>query len=356
MPTPSSAETPLPFVTVTNWVRAATLCGIDIGRIFQEEGIDTGNLHPETAVIHRETMQRIMERCVDATRAAGGSQHFPIVLGETFAFEYLSDIETFITTSPTLREAARALEWIPPLINPLMQMSLAEHGQEARMTLTYNHPDATPDNTWHFTEAVFVTFLKFTRLLLGSHPLFGRITFRHAVHRDHAACEAFFQTPLVYHEPVNALWFERALLDQPLRGAFPTLHEQAGQRVVQRVAQRVEQQHEPAIPPTPGNLVEQIEQALALKPRLLGQGLQALADELHVHARTLQRRLHDIGESHSSVLARVRYRLAQQWLQDAHLSIEDISDRLGFSDRRSFTQAFTRWSGHTPSLYRRDAH
>lgn len=354
MTAPAPVEPPIPFVTVTNWVRAANLCGIDIGRIFEEEGVDTSNLHPETAVILRETMQRVMQRCVDETRAMGRGQHFPLVLGETFAFEYMSDIETFITTSPTLREAARSLEWIPPLLNPHMQISLAEHGSEARMSVAFNHPDASPDTTWAFTEGVFASLLKFTRMLLGGQQLFGRITLQHAPHQDRAACEAFFHVPISYSEPVSAMWFDRALLDLPLRGGFPRLHEQAAQRVVQQVAQRVEQlQQEAGALDHAGNLVHQIERALAQKPRLLGQGLEALAEELHLHARTLQRRLRDIGDSHSGILARVRYGLARQWLQDPALPIEDISDRLGFSDRRSFTQAFTRWSGVTPSQYRR---
>jgi len=87
----------------------------------------------------------------------------------------------------------------------------------------------------------------------------------------------------------------------------------------------------------------------------MGLGLPALADELHLHARTLQRRLKDLGDSHSAIQGRIRYKLAQQWLQDQAQPIEDISDRLGFSDRRSFTQAFSRWSGLTPSQYRRDS-
>ena len=81
-------------------------------------------------------------------------------------------------------------------------------------------------------------------------------------------------------------------------------------------------------------------------------GLDALAQELGLHARTLQRRLKELGDSHSAIQSRVRYRLAREWLQNTALSVEDISDRLGFSDRRSFTQAFARWSGVTPSQYR----
>lgn len=354
-PPRSPAEQPVPFVTVTNWVRAAKLCDVDIGRIFHEEGVDTANLHPETAMIQRVTMQRVMQRCVEETRAQGQGQYFPIVLGETFAFEYMSDVETFITTSPTLREAARSLEWIPPLLNPYMQFSLAEHGDEARMAVAFAHPEATADNTRYFTEGVFASLHKFTRMLLGGQQLFARITFQHERDADGPACEAFFQSPIAYGQPVSALWFDRALLDLPLRGGFPMLHEQAAQRVVQKVAKVAERSEHPSPANGHATLVDQIERALAQKPRLLGLGLEALAEELGLHARTLQRRLRELNESHSSILARVRYRLSRQWLEDPAQSIEDISDRLGFSDRRSFTQAFTRWSGTTPSQYRRQA-
>ncbi len=352
--TPELADLPIPFVTVTNWVRAARLCGIDIETIFREEGLDVSTMHPETATVRRESLQRVMERCVEATRTVGSPRHFPLVLGESFAFEYVADVETFITTSATLRDATRALEWIPPLVNPYMTFSLAEHGHEARIALQYSLPDATPDRAWHFTEGVFATTVKFSRLLLGEMAVIGKVTMRHPPHANSDQVAEYFQVPIEWAAPLDALWFDRALLDQPLRGAFPVLHEQAAQRVVLRVAERVE--HAQTLNPFPESkhpLIKQIEQAFDHKPRLLGLGLDALAQELQLHARTLQRRLKELGESHSAIQARVRYQLAQQWLQDESQSIEDISERLGFSDRRSFTLAFTRWSGQTPSQYRR---
>ena len=351
----------MPFVTVTNWVRAARLCGLDIEAIFRSEGIDMGLLHPETATVDRATMQRVMHHCVAETRRIHSPQHFPLVLGETFAFEYLSDVETFITTSATLRDATRSLEWIPPLVNPFMRFSLAEHGDEARIALRFDVSpaiDDTPDTAWPFTEGVFTTVVKFSRMLLGGQPLIGRITMRHAAHQDADKVAAHFQVPIEWGAEVDALWFSRHLLDQPLRGAFPTLHEQAAQRVVQQVAKRSNASAQgdgtTAEGQLPGQqLALQIEHAFLDKPRLLGLGLEALAEELGLHARTLQRRLKDTGDSHSAIQARVRYRLAQQWLRDPSLAIEDISERLGFTDRRSFTLAFTRWSGHTPSRFRR---
>lgn len=354
-PTALPIDQPIPFVTVTNWVRAARLCGIDIEAIFRLEGIDTSSLHPETSTVSRDTMQRLMLRCVDETRLAGSPHHFPLVLGETFAFEYMSDVETFITTSATLRDAARALEWIPPLINPYMKFSLGEHGNEARIAIHFEIPDETFERTWAFTEGVITTTIKFSRMLLGGDPMIGRITMRHPRHANADKVEAAYQVPVEWNAAVDGLWFDRALLDQPLRGAFPVLHEQAAQRLAQKVAQRAsDSQHATGEISHHGKtLIKQIERVFNDKPRLMGLGLDALAEELGVHARTLQRRLKEVNDSHSAIQGRVRFRLAQQWLANEAMAIEDISDRLGFSDRRSFTQAFTRWSGVTPSQYRR---
>lgn len=351
--TDTSLDQPIPFVTVTNWVRAARLCGIDIEAIFRQEGIDTASLHPETSTISRDAMQRLMQRCVEETRRVGSPRHFPVALGETFAFEYMSDVETFITTSATLRDATRALEWIPPLINPYLTFSLAEHGNEARIALNFSVPDESFERTWPFTEGVITTTIKFSRLLLGGQALIGRITMRHPRHANSDQVEAAFQAPVEWGAPMDALWFDRALLDQPLGGAFPVLHEQAAQRLAQKVAQRTEAHPAQASNHQGQQLIKQIERAFNDKPRLMGLGLEALAEELGMHARTLQRRLKEVHDSHSAIQGRVRYKLAQQWLKNESLAIEDISDRLGFSDRRSFTQAFTRWSGVTPSQYRR---
>jgi AraC-like DNA-binding protein len=97
----------------------------------------------------------------------------------------------------------------------------------------------------------------------------------------------------------------------------------------------------------------QLELAFTRQPELLGLGIGALAKRLCTSRRTLQRRLGEEGMTFSAVEARVRARLAEQLLSEPKLSIEQVSERLGFTDRRSFTQAFTRWFGLPPSHMRR---
>src|SRR3546814_17196527 len=76
----------------------------------------TDLLHLEDATISRPLLEQVMTVCVARAR----DQHFPFVLGETFAFDYLPDIGTFLATSPTLRDAARVFDWVRALINPLI--------------------------------------------------------------------------------------------------------------------------------------------------------------------------------------------------------------------------------------------
>ncbi|MFT5062642.1 MAG: AraC-like DNA-binding protein, partial [Gammaproteobacteria bacterium] len=44
-----------------------------------------------------------------------------------------------------------------------------------------------------------------------------------------------------------------------------------------------------------------------------------------------------------------------EMLREGSLDIESIGFKLGFTERRSFTQAFQKWQGQTPSSYRKKA-
>ncbi|HZP13085.1 MAG TPA: AraC family transcriptional regulator ligand-binding domain-containing protein [Nevskiaceae bacterium] len=331
-------EEPLPFITLPNWIKAAAQCGFNIQPIFRELGIQTDLVHLESATIARPLLEKVMERCVERSR----KQHFPFVLGESFAFEYLPDLETFLTTSPSLREAAKIFEWVRELINPLIRVTLEEDKDEARLVLKLGREDREDGPARWFTETMFAAIVKFGRMLLGGRGDYRELRLSYPRPRYAKEYRDYFGIPVKFGCAEDAAVMDRALLDQPLEGAFPALHEQAQFRVEQRL-QRI---------PRRTGLIAAIEDAFARKPRLLGLGIDSVAAEIGLHPRTLQRRLRETGSQYAELQGRVRYRLAMRYLEDPHADIEDISERLGFSDRRSFTRAFRRWSGVTPSAFR----
>lgn len=75
-----------------------------------------------------------------------------------------------------------------------------------------------------------------------------------------------------------------------------------------------------------------------------------VADSLHCSVATLRRNLskHNVGfrQLKEMVLNKEAKNLIEQ-----HLSVEEIADKLGFSDMRSFIRAFKQWHNMTPNEY-----
>ncbi len=331
---------PIPFLTLPNWVKAAAHCGFNIQPVFREHGIDTDLIHLETATVSPAQLQQVMAACVARAR----NHHYPFVLGETFAFDYMPDIGTFLTTSSTLRETLRVFDWVRELINPALNVRLEERGEEAWLLLEFSRGETLPAP--YFTETTFASIYKFGRTLLGERAVFGRLCLQHAAPPYAAEYARYFGIEIRFGQPQQALVFERDLLDVPLQGAFPALHRQAEYRVQRQLTGL------PKSAPGEG-VVNLIGQTFAARPELLGQGIERMAEALNLHPRTLQRRLQDLGQGYAELQARARFHKAADWLQAGELSIEAISERLGFSDRRSFPRAFTRWAGISPSSFRK---
>ena len=81
-------------------------------------------------------------------------------------------------------------------------------------------------------------------------------------------------------------------------------------------------------------------------------GIDAVAAELNISRRTLQRRLADRDTQFLQVVQDVRKALAQRYLGDKRLAITEIAFLLGYADQGSFSSAFKNWYGQSPSEYR----
>lgn len=79
---------------------------------------------------------------------------------------------------------------------------------------------------------------------------------------------------------------------------------------------------------------------------------EAVAHDLTMSARTLQRRLRAEGTTFQSVLESTRESLARHYLAESELSAGEISFLLGYADPRSFYRAVQAWTGLTPQLVR----
>jgi AraC-like DNA-binding protein len=81
--------------------------------------------------------------------------------------------------------------------------------------------------------------------------------------------------------------------------------------------------------------------------------LDGAARALHVSTRTFRRRLDAEGVTFSGLADDERKRRALLLLRSNELSLQEVGDRLGYSDVANFSRAFRRWTGKTPAAYRK---
>ncbi len=154
--------------------------------------------------------------------------------------------------------------------------------------------------------------------------------------------EAHFGCPVVFGARENALVFDRSALEQPfvthnadlLAIVAPELEAELAQQLAARsFRDRVK---------------------AALKRALAGQRpeLGAVARELGVSTRTLQRRLTEERATFQQLIAEARRELARHYLQHSALDLNETAYLLGYEDANSFFRAFHQWEGTSPGEWR----
>ncbi|WP_394829572.1 AraC family transcriptional regulator [Pendulispora albinea] len=159
---------------------------------------------------------------------------------------------------------------------------------------------------------------------------------------DYFAKYAHLFPAVRFGQPVNQLVFDATILDLPLTMADP-----AARRLAVEQCER-------ALDALGGD-GRLIGRVRSLIPRKDGgfRSLDEVASELRLSPRTLKRKLAAQAMAYSTLLEEQQRDKALLLLRALDLSLENVAERLGYSDPANFTRAFRRWTGLTPSAYRR---
>ena len=106
-------------------------------------------------------------------------------------------------------------------------------------------------------------------------------------------------------------------------------------------------------PSREGGMAQRVRRVLSAQLRATHEllSLQQVADEIAMSPQTLRRRLHEEGESFQGLMDSLRRSLAIEALSLHKQSVEQVSEQLGFTEPRSFSRAFKKWTGMPPSEY-----
>lgn len=101
------------------------------------------------------------------------------------------------------------------------------------------------------------------------------------------------------------------------------------------------------------DFVDRVEQAVLARLSAGPPSVKLTARALGMSARTLQRRLAELGQSFGAVVDRVRKRVVRHCLEHDDAKLDEIAASVGFSDARSLRRATRRWFGAAAGTLRR---
>jgi AraC-like DNA-binding protein len=78
-----------------------------------------------------------------------------------------------------------------------------------------------------------------------------------------------------------------------------------------------------------------------------------IAQLFSMHRRTMSRHLRMEGLAFRQVANEVRFEIACELLENTDMALSQVAAALKYSELSAFTRAFRRWSGQSPSAWRR---
>jgi len=216
------------------------------------------------------------------------------------------------------------------------------NGPLAQYEWVNNYPAASR----HLVESVFAGIRVFSTWLAGVELPGAQMEFTHPLEADSFEYERIFGALPIFGAATNAATFPAQLLQWPVPNAdvrlYPVLQQHAEQLLRQRSV-------------SDQGIAAQVHAAIIRNLAHDRVRLPAIAEELNLSPRTLQRKLAEAGASFQQVLDQARYALAVDYLRQPGLSLVDIAFLLGYQEQSAFTHAFKEWSGVNPGAWREQA-
>lgn len=191
-------------------------------------------------------------------------------------------------------------------------------------------------------DAFMAVVMRTCRALAGRDVVPKAVHFRRPPPTDPGPYERLFRGPVAFAQAQTEIVFDHAVVLAPL----PYGNDELARHNDEILTRLLAQQQRESVPARVQGLIAQRLKDGEPSP-------EAIAGELHLSLRQLQRKLKEEGTSFRDILDATRHELACRYLADEHYSLSEITWLLGFGETSSFTRAFKRWEGMTPGVWRR---
>jgi AraC-like DNA-binding protein len=312
---------------------------MDVDAMAASNGISRTALQAPNALVSAKQHRALLS---DAQQCYHGTD-LGLALGLQRSIATLDHLAYLMMSSATLREASTAglkyQNYSGRFSGSLVVTSFSEIGAEGCYQIDVKKD--LGDLRLLAIEDILANIVTTCRWVLGRALPITKLRCNYPLPLHAARYAEIFQCPVEFDAPVTQVFFDAAILDQPLPQSSPQsailyrklCEEQSIARNQGDIAWRLWQiiVEDPAHPPS----------------------LRDAALQLHCSSRTLSRKLLAEGWQYQQLIDQVREIHARRYLSDPTLSVTRIGQQLGYADSSGFHRAFKKWTGLSPRAFRK---
>ena len=294
------------------------------------------------AALDRRDRIQVMSQIefLDLASKAVRDEYLGLSLAERVDLRELGMLYYVAASSQRLGDALRRLERYARVANEALIIQIGK-GAPCRIVLAYAGVSRHLDR--HHMEFLALIIVRLCRQLVGQKFLPFGVRFVHHRSSDLRARRGL-GCDVQFGADADDISLDTALLDLPVVGEDPFLQELMLKICDDAIRDR----------PSKGSAFRvAVENIIAPLLPHAEMGAKTVADLLGVGERTFARRLASEGLTFGEILDGLRRDLAVRYLEQRELQISEVAWLLGFQQPSSFSHACRRWTGKTPSEFRR---
>lgn len=311
--------------------------GFAAEKLLKNTGITPRDLDDPYQLVHAAQARQYYLNVV-ALEPAGG---LGLEIGWTTNLSDMGSHGLFQLTARTAEQAMRSGYSHRYLYNLLLDWNIAPHGDDLVNEFTC---DELPGPLRTFLiERGMGTLQAAAEELLGSRARPAKVLVDYQAPSYFRQYEEIFRCPVHFGQDRCEVHYPARYLEEILATHDPQVHGLIGSLQASLV-KKLEAKRD---------VVQDVIMILRRRPPNAFPSLERVAENLAMSARTLRRKLGQEDVTFQQLLDEERRRIAEDYLANSDVSIQQIAESCGFQDAQNFSQAFKRWTGSSPSEYRK---
>jgi AraC-like DNA-binding protein len=309
--------------------------GLPLAPLLEKAGLTTDDVDDASRWIEVSAQVKFLKIAADALQDDLLGYH----LSQGFDLREAGLLYYILSSSDSFADAMSNAERYTRIVNEGIEIKF----DVSRAVITIDCAGVERLSDRHQFEFWMFSIVRLCRQITGTRLALRQFRVRHVRDATPPECRAFLGCEVIYGADVDEIVLPALVNTLPLVGTDRYLHEMLVQYADEALANRT---------PERTSVRSKVEHVIG---PLLPHGkakASTIAKELGVSHRTLARLLASEGQTFSGILDQNKADLAKSYLTHGDLSISQIAWLLGYREVSTFTHAFKRWYGITPSELR----